>query len=120
MHDDQRFRDKVRDGIDDIHFAELTSADVVRHRLVKAIIRAYDHALEICHAVEAIRLIDRLRAGEANCVTMGADNPDFTGPNSVIDCNGDWTGFEDRRFTGNDLLDCLRKAAAARAEQEKA
>jgi phosphate starvation-inducible PhoH-like protein len=31
----------ILDGIDDIHFAELTSADVVRHRLVAEIVDAY-------------------------------------------------------------------------------
>nr|WP_233716499.1 PhoH family protein [Mycolicibacterium vinylchloridicum] len=34
----------VLDGIDDIHFAELTSADVVRHRLVSEIVDAYAKA----------------------------------------------------------------------------
>ena len=37
---------QVRDvlvGIEDVHFAELTSADVVRHRLVSQIVDAYDH-----------------------------------------------------------------------------
>jgi phosphate starvation-inducible PhoH-like protein len=32
---------RILDGIDDIHFAELTSADVVRHRLVGDIVDAY-------------------------------------------------------------------------------
>jgi phosphate starvation-inducible PhoH-like protein len=32
---------EILDGIDDIHFAELTSADVVRHRLVSEIVDAY-------------------------------------------------------------------------------
>ena len=32
----------ILDNIDDIHFAELTSADVVRHRLVSDIIDAYE------------------------------------------------------------------------------
>ncbi|MCT7660369.1 PhoH family protein [Mycobacterium deserti] len=32
---------RILDGIDDIHFAELTSADVVRHRLVSDIVDAY-------------------------------------------------------------------------------
>ena len=32
---------RVLDGIEDIHFAELTSADVVRHRLVSDIVDAY-------------------------------------------------------------------------------
>jgi phosphate starvation-inducible protein PhoH and related proteins len=32
---------RILEGIDDIHFAELTSADVVRHRLVAEIVDAY-------------------------------------------------------------------------------
>ncbi|BBY83027.1 PhoH family protein [Mycolicibacterium pulveris] len=32
---------RILEGIDDIHFAELTSADVVRHRLVSEIVDAY-------------------------------------------------------------------------------
>ena len=32
---------QILDGIEDIHFAELTSADVVRHRLVADIVDAY-------------------------------------------------------------------------------
>ena len=31
----------ILSGIDDIHFCELTSADVVRHRLVSDIVDAY-------------------------------------------------------------------------------
>lgn len=37
---------RILDGIDDIHFAELTSADVVRHRLVADIVDAYGRAEE--------------------------------------------------------------------------
>jgi phosphate starvation-inducible PhoH-like protein len=36
----------VRDvlaGVEDVHFAELNSHDVVRHRLVGAIVEAYEH-----------------------------------------------------------------------------
>jgi phosphate starvation-inducible PhoH-like protein len=36
----------VLGGIDDIHFSELTSADVVRHRLVSEIVDAYARAAE--------------------------------------------------------------------------
>ncbi len=36
----------ILDGIDDIHFSELTSADVVRHRLVSDIVDAYAKAAE--------------------------------------------------------------------------
>ena len=35
---------EILHGIDDIHFAELTSADVVRHRLVSEIVDAYAKA----------------------------------------------------------------------------
>ncbi len=35
---------EVLRGIEDIHFSELTSVDVVRHRLVSAIVDAYDRA----------------------------------------------------------------------------
>jgi phosphate starvation-inducible protein PhoH and related proteins len=35
---------QILDGIDDIHFTELTSADVVRHRLVSEIVDAYEKA----------------------------------------------------------------------------
>ena len=37
-----RAASEILDGIDDIHFAELTSADVVRHRLVSDIVDAYE------------------------------------------------------------------------------
>jgi phosphate starvation-inducible PhoH-like protein len=33
---------EILDGIDDVHFATLTSADVVRHRLVGDIVDAYE------------------------------------------------------------------------------
>jgi phosphate starvation-inducible PhoH-like protein len=32
----------ILDGIDDVHFANLTSSDVVRHRLVGDIVDAYE------------------------------------------------------------------------------
>ena len=35
---------QILDGIDDIHVSELTSADVVRHRLVSEIVDAYEKA----------------------------------------------------------------------------
>ena len=33
---------RILDGIDDVHFSNLTSADVVRHRLVGNIVDAYE------------------------------------------------------------------------------
>ena len=41
-----RAASEILDGIDDIHFARLTSADVVRHRLVSDIVDAYARAEE--------------------------------------------------------------------------
>ncbi|MEZ5209593.1 MULTISPECIES: PhoH family protein [unclassified Gordonia (in: high G+C Gram-positive bacteria)] len=41
-----RIAARILDGIDDIHFAELTSADVVRHKLVADIVDAYGRAEE--------------------------------------------------------------------------
>ena len=41
-----RMAARILDGIDDIHFAELTSADVVRHKLVADIVEAYGRAEE--------------------------------------------------------------------------
>jgi phosphate starvation-inducible PhoH-like protein len=32
----------ILDGIEDVHFAQLTSSDVVRHRLVGDIVDAYE------------------------------------------------------------------------------
>ena len=32
---------EILDGVEDVHFARLTSADVVRHRLVSDIVDAY-------------------------------------------------------------------------------
>ncbi|MGQ4596579.1 PhoH family protein [Nocardia sp. R6R-6] len=39
-----RAASEILTGIEDIHFAELTSSDVVRHRLVSDIVDAYDRA----------------------------------------------------------------------------
>ncbi|MCX6480154.1 MAG: PhoH family protein, partial [Mycobacterium sp.] len=36
----------ILDGVDDVHFSRLESADVVRHRLVSDIVDAYARASE--------------------------------------------------------------------------
>lgn len=64
--------------------------------------------------IEAWNLVERLRASEGNSVSLVCDNPDFNGqPNNAIDCCGDWTGWEDKRFTGETILDVLRSAHEA-------
>src|SRR4051794_39086873 len=52
-------------------------------------------------AVELIELVEELRASEGDAVTIVSDNADFDGPNSVVECEGDWTGWEHRRFEGD-------------------
>src|SRR6185437_9620991 len=62
--------------------------------------------------VEMMRLIDLLRSQEGDEVTICCDNPDFNGqPNCAVICNGDWTGWEDRRFAADTVLDALSMAA---------
>lgn len=64
---------------------------------------------------EIVRLIDELRRDEGDSVTFISDNPDFNGqPNCAIVCNGDWTGYEDRRFAADTILDALSAAATER------
>jgi hypothetical protein len=51
----------------------------------------------------SIRL-SRLREGEGSSVTLLCDNPDFNGqPSNAIEVCGEWTNWEDRRFTGDTL-----------------
>ena len=65
-------------------------------------------------AIQCMKLIDALRADEADSVTIGCDNPDFQGPNNYIECDGEWTQWRPRRFTGDSVLECLQKACGAR------
>jgi phosphate starvation-inducible PhoH-like protein len=47
---------EILDGVEDVHFASLSSADVVRHRLVSDIVDAYDRwdAEQATQAVHAV------------------------------------------------------------------
>ncbi len=54
--------------------------------------------------------LEILRSEEGDSVTVLCDNPD--GPNA-IDCCGDWTGYEDKRFEGVSTLDALNRAVEA-------
>ncbi|GAB24774.1 putative PhoH-like protein, partial [Gordonia polyisoprenivorans NBRC 16320 = JCM 10675] len=51
---------RILDGIDDIHFATLTSQDVVRHRLVADIVDAYGRAEEAAQDNPRLRDSDRI------------------------------------------------------------
>ena len=54
----------ILNGIDDIHFAELTSADVVRHRLVAEIVDAYGRAEQVRSGDQLMNRAQR-RSGSA-------------------------------------------------------
>lgn len=62
--------------------------------------------------VECWLAIEVLREREANSVTILCDNPEGN-PNNAIECNGDWTYYEDRRFIGDTIYACLKAAVHA-------
>jgi len=64
-----------------------------------------------------VEMLNALRAEEGDSVTLLCDNPDFNGqPNNAIECCGDWTNWQERRFTG----DTLRAAVLAAYRAKKA
>ncbi|MFN7110284.1 MAG: hypothetical protein ACK4M2_01510 [Brevundimonas sp.] len=69
-------------------------------------------------ALRIQRLIEALRTDEGDCVTIAADDPEATDADDrmAVDCNGAWTDWNDRRFKGATVLQCLTKAVAARDE----
>lgn len=71
--------------------------------------------------VRAWNLVEALRAPEGHSVTLVCDNPDFNGqPNCAIEVCGNWTDWEQKRFTGETVLDALREAHAAMTAHEDA
>lgn len=75
--------------------------------------RALEWAL---NSLAVMALLNELRAGDGDTVTLCCDNPDFEGPDNVVECCADWTDWKDRRFTGDSLLDALTAAAGAKAK----
>lgn len=59
---------------------------------------------------DCMAAINTLRMNEGNSVTLICDNPDFGGPNNAIECSGDWTNWQTKRFTGDRLLTSLQSA----------
>lgn len=71
--------------------------------------------LRCARAMNCMGMIDKLREPEGDSVILFCDNPDWNGlPNSRIEVAGDWTGYEDRRFTGDSLEGALNAALRAR------
>ncbi|TJV51108.1 MAG: hypothetical protein E5Y01_16090 [Mesorhizobium sp.] len=59
-------------------------------------------------------IVQDLRAGEGSSVEILCDNPDFNGqPNNAVICCGEWTDWQDSRFTGDTIDDALGAAMAA-------
>jgi len=63
-------------------------------------------------AVECWELVERLTADEGDSVEVLHEPYDF-GVSPAVECNGTWTDWEDRRFTGGTRLTALRAAVAA-------
>lgn len=64
------------------------------------------------------REILALRAEEGDAVTIPCDNPDFGGPNCAIEVSAWWTEYNERRFSGDTLAECLNAANSARQAAE--
>lgn len=63
----------------------------------------------------AIRYLEELRLGEGDSVTILCDDPEAesTAMRMAIVCNGAWTQWEDRRFYGESIVQCLAKGVGA-------
>lgn len=61
-------------------------------------------------------LIEKLREPEGATVSLFCDNPEPETParNNAIEINDDWTNWKPRRFEGENLVEALRSARAAR------
>lgn len=67
-------------------------------------------------AVRAWACIEILREEEANSVEILCDNPEGP-PNAAVICCGDWTGWDERRFEGDNVFEALEAAVAAHREK---
>jgi len=88
-----------------------------------AFAKGYLMAIRVNKAAEAAvrrcELIDKLRAGEACSVTIIGENPDFNGlPDQAIECCGAWTGWANKRFCDDSILEALLLAYAERERVE--
>jgi hypothetical protein len=77
--------------------------------------RAVDDAMgqQVVPPLDPWDMIERLRREEGHTVTLLCDNPDFEGPGAAVLCCGAWTLWNDRRFTGDTVIEALKVAVAA-------
>ncbi len=75
-------------------------------------------AIDADQAAAVFEAIDELRgpAGHGGCVTIPNDNDDNDerAPVACVDCMGDWTGFDERRFEGPHWMQAVVMAAATK------
>ena len=64
--------------------------------------------------------IDELRDHEVSSVTIHHANPEFGGPDQLIEVYGWWTDEGPRRVEGESLIDCLTKALTMKRAAEAA
>lgn len=71
-------------------------------------------------AIRAWELIQKLREGEGDSVTILCENPDPEKPGDAqaIECCGGWTMFNTWRFKGPTVLACLESALAGKSALE--
>jgi hypothetical protein len=85
--------------------------------IASAMIKGDKDMTNTCETTESatVRYINHLRGHEGDSVTILCDNPDFNGqPNCAILCNGEWTDYDDLRFAGETVLQCLARACEAK------
>lgn len=72
--------------------------------------------LEEAPEVAAMRYIEQLRAGHGSVSILCDDEEANTREEATaVDCIGDWTNWQERRFYGETIIQCLAKAAVAQA-----
>lgn len=64
-----------------------------------------------------LKRLEDLRSDEGDSVTLFCDNPEGP-PNNAIECNGGWTDWNDRRFSGETLEAAVEAAWLERAKAE--
>lgn len=67
----------------------------------------------VAEALEAMQIIEELRQTEGNLIAIICDNPEFGGPNSILEVIVDFEDDAPRRFEGETVLACLRAAKLA-------
>ncbi len=89
-------------------FADLFGVKV--ETVATACIQIYDAAKT---RTEFWVLVNKLREGEGDSITLGCDKPDFgPGPEAIVTFNGHMTNWEDRNWTGDAVLQALQACAA--------